>query len=131
MAGKGDGVGVAVIGCGHWGKNLVRNFSTLGALVAVVDPRVDIAAKFAQEYGVKALSLDEALVSDDISAMVIAVPAELHAKIALGCHCRGQGCLCRKAGGPDYGRCQRHCRCCQRGGSYFDGRAFIAIPPGI
>jgi len=29
---------VAVAGCGYWGKNLVRNFHTLGALAAVIDP---------------------------------------------------------------------------------------------
>lgn len=74
---------VAVIGCGHWGKNLVRNFSELGALSAVVDPRADVAAAFAQKYDVPALRLDEVLATDSITAVVIAVPAELHAKIAL------------------------------------------------
>ena len=29
---------VAVIGCGNWGANLVRNLFALGALAAVVDP---------------------------------------------------------------------------------------------
>ena len=28
---------VAVLGAGYWGKNLVRNFATLGALAAIVD----------------------------------------------------------------------------------------------
>jgi len=28
---------VAVIGCGYWGKNLVRNFNQLGVLALVVD----------------------------------------------------------------------------------------------
>jgi predicted dehydrogenase len=28
---------VAVVGCGHWGRNLVRNYHRLGALGAVVD----------------------------------------------------------------------------------------------
>ena len=28
---------VAVIGCGHWGKNLVRNFHRLGALESIVE----------------------------------------------------------------------------------------------
>ncbi|PMP77927.1 MAG: oxidoreductase, partial [Roseiflexus castenholzii] len=28
---------VAVIGCGYWGKNLVRNFYHLGALAMVCD----------------------------------------------------------------------------------------------
>ena len=29
---------VAVVGCGYWGRNVVRNFQSLGALAAVVDP---------------------------------------------------------------------------------------------
>ena len=29
--------GVAVVGCGHWGKNLVRNIAVLGALRVVCD----------------------------------------------------------------------------------------------
>src|SRR4051812_37603617 len=29
---------VAVIGCGYWGKNLVRNFHDLGALAVVCEP---------------------------------------------------------------------------------------------
>ena len=28
---------IAVIGCGHWGKNLVRNFYELDALAAICD----------------------------------------------------------------------------------------------
>ena len=29
---------IALVGCGYWGKNLCRNFHSLGALAAVVDP---------------------------------------------------------------------------------------------
>ena len=29
---------VGVIGAGHWGKNLVRNFAELGVLAGVADP---------------------------------------------------------------------------------------------
>ena len=29
---------IAVLGCGHWGKNLVRNFHALGSLELVCDP---------------------------------------------------------------------------------------------
>ena len=28
---------IALVGCGYWGKNLCRNFHSLGALSAVVD----------------------------------------------------------------------------------------------
>ena len=41
---------VAVIGCGYWGKNLVRNFSELGALAAICDPDQPIAQKLAADY---------------------------------------------------------------------------------
>ena len=38
-------VPVAVIGCGYWGKNLVRNFAELGALAAICDPDRATAAQ--------------------------------------------------------------------------------------
>jgi len=34
---KSTDISIAVIGTGYWGKNLVRNFSTLGALQIIVD----------------------------------------------------------------------------------------------
>lgn len=74
---------VAVIGCGHWGKNHVRNFALLGALRVVVDPNQELAKKFAAEYNADALSFEEAIARDDIDAVVIAAPAELHAKLAI------------------------------------------------
>jgi predicted dehydrogenase len=83
MAGHTYSASVAVVGCGHWGKNLVRNFSALGALGAVVDNYAQTAEKFATQYNVPALSLAEALASKHISAFVIASPAEVHAQIAL------------------------------------------------
>jgi UDP-2-acetamido-3-amino-2,3-dideoxy-glucuronate N-acetyltransferase len=74
---------VAVIGCGHWGRNLVRNFAKLGALVAVSDVHIPTAEKYAAEFGVKALSFDETLDQPDIAGVVIAAPAEMHADMAL------------------------------------------------
>lgn len=74
---------VAVIGCGHWGKNLVKNFARLGALGAVHDPHAETAQKFADEHNVPALSWDEILGDDSIAGVVIAAPAVLHAKLAL------------------------------------------------
>ena len=74
---------VAVIGCGHWGKNLVKNFARIGALAAIHDPHPETAGKFADEYDVPAYSWDEILSQDDIDGVVIAAPAELHAKLAL------------------------------------------------
>ena len=46
---------IAVVGCGHWGKNLVRNFSELGALTAVCDPNAELARHYADQYDVNNL----------------------------------------------------------------------------
>jgi UDP-N-acetylmuramoylalanine-D-glutamate ligase len=37
MPRRNDAMNVAVIGCGYWGKSLVRNFNQLGALAMVCD----------------------------------------------------------------------------------------------
>ena len=68
---------VAVIGCGYWGKNLVRNFHQLGALAAIHDVNPSTAAKIASEYGVAAMDLT-AILDSDIPAIVISAPAEQH-----------------------------------------------------
>ena len=73
---------VAVLGCGYWGKNLVRNFSELGALGGVVDPIPEVAQKFAQTYNVKAYSNEELFASPDIDAVAIAAPAQYHGDLA-------------------------------------------------
>ena len=70
----------AVIGCGYWGKNLVRNFANLGGLGAVCDPNSETAANFAEQYGVEAMNFEQALESD-IPSVAIAAPAELHYKL--------------------------------------------------
>lgn len=70
----------AVIGCGYWGKNLVRNFANLGGLGAVCDPNSETAANFAEQYGVEAVTFEQALESD-IPSVAIAAPAELHYKL--------------------------------------------------
>lgn len=73
---------VAVIGCGAWGSNLLRNFAELGALSAVCDADISKAAPFASRYGVPCVS-EEALFADpNHDAVVIATQAPLHASQA-------------------------------------------------
>ena len=81
---------VAVIGCGHWGKNLVRNFAELGALATVVDPNRAVAQTFADKYAVANLTFDEACAHADVAGVVIAAPAELHADLALKAYAAGK-----------------------------------------
>jgi len=73
---------VAVVGCGHWGKNHVRNHAEIGSLAAVHDPSGDVANAMSSTYGVPAVGLDEALTSPDIDAVVISAPAVSHGELA-------------------------------------------------
>ena len=66
---------IAVFGCGHWGKNLVRNFAELGALAAVCDPNDQLAKSYAEQYSVDNLSFEAILANSAIEGVVLAVPA--------------------------------------------------------
>jgi len=80
-------VDLAVVGCGYWGPNLVRNFNALGdcrvAVVCDTDPSrlqhvkklypgVDVCTKF-----------DEVLDRSDVDAVAIATPTRLHFSLAM------------------------------------------------
>ena len=73
---------VAVLGCGYWGKNIVRSFHELGALAAISDARPETAAAISSQYGVPALELDAILADDSITGVAIATPAEQHYPVA-------------------------------------------------
>jgi UDP-2-acetamido-3-amino-2,3-dideoxy-glucuronate N-acetyltransferase len=77
---KDGAVNICVVGCGYWGKNLIRNFAALNQLHAVCDANADSLAKFAGAYpGLKAYStLDQALADEQIDAIALATPAEQH-----------------------------------------------------
>lgn len=75
---------VAVVGCGYWGKNLVRNFHELDALGLVCDslpanqavardlvPGIPVTAEFQQ------------VLESDIPAVVLATPAATHFELGL------------------------------------------------
>lgn len=67
---------IAVVGCGQWGKNLVRNFSQLGVLGAVCDPQVE------ETYGAKVLTWEDIMEDPSLTGVVLAVPASLHVRFA-------------------------------------------------
>lgn len=81
---------LAVIGCGHWGKNLARNFASIGALRAIVDPNPETAQKQADANGVVAMTWEEALADSNIKSVAIAAPAELHKKLTLEAFAAGK-----------------------------------------
>ncbi len=73
---------VAVVGCGYWGKNLVRNFNDLGALAGICDPDATHAQSLAREYQSSVLNWSEVLRDPNIDSVAIAAPAVLHYQLA-------------------------------------------------
>jgi UDP-2-acetamido-3-amino-2,3-dideoxy-glucuronate N-acetyltransferase len=74
---------VAVVGCGYWGKNLVRNFHDLGSLIAVCDADKSRLEETAAHYRVSPVrSFDELLKIREIQGIVIAAPAVQHYELA-------------------------------------------------
>src|SRR5205085_12683791 len=76
---------ICVVGCGHWGKNLIRNFHRLGHLGAICDANPASVQKFSAEYpDAKAYMDFAAVLSDpDIDGVVLATPAEMHHRMAI------------------------------------------------
>lgn len=69
---------IAVVGCGYWGKNLVRNMAEIGALAAVVDANTAQATAMSKAHNVPARSYEEVLNDPSIKGVVLAVPAPAH-----------------------------------------------------
>lgn len=72
--------GIAVIGAGYWGKNLVRVFHQLGVLAVVCDTREEVLQNIKSQYpGVETTSnFLDVLENEKVSALVIATPAATH-----------------------------------------------------
>ncbi|MCZ6636896.1 MAG: Gfo/Idh/MocA family oxidoreductase [Alphaproteobacteria bacterium] len=75
--------GLAVIGCGAWGRNHVKTAAALGALRGVRDTNPDKASAAAAAAGVPTLGFDDILNDDAISGVIIATPDDSHSPLAL------------------------------------------------
>src|SRR6267143_1268396 len=75
---------LAVAGMGYWGKNLVRNFSQLGALSVVCDSNAAVEETLAREYKHVGYNNSFASVLSDasIAAVALATPAVTHYEMA-------------------------------------------------
>lgn len=76
---------VTVVGAGYWGKNLVRNFYEIGALHSVCDNNESAFNQLKEKYPDILLTTDydSLLNNDDIQAVVVSLPAEMHYEFAL------------------------------------------------
>lgn len=75
---------LAVIGCGYWGKNLIRNFDALESLAMVCDATPagrKLAAEIAPNVEVTD-RVERVLAASEITGIVIATPAETHYELA-------------------------------------------------
>ena len=95
-----DPLGVAVVGAGYWGPNLIRNFRAADDwhLVAVCDLDTQRAHRvLGQGSGVEVTdSLDALLARDDVDAIAIATPARTHEALAVAALRSGRHVLVEK-----------------------------------
>ncbi len=75
---------IAVIGCGAWGKNLVRNLAELGALHTICDTDLEVLESLKAQYSSVNTSADfqQVLRSEEIRGVVIATPPVFHYRMA-------------------------------------------------
>jgi UDP-2-acetamido-3-amino-2,3-dideoxy-glucuronate N-acetyltransferase len=75
---------IAVIGCGNWGKNLVRNFDNLGFLYRVCDLNPETLSALQKQYKhVQASNRFDDVFSDpQVNGVVIATPSFTHYELA-------------------------------------------------
>lgn len=73
---------IAVLGCGLWGRNIVRNFYNLNALGMVCDLDDENIAKVKEQYpGVKTTKdFHDILNSKEITGVVVVTPSHTHFK---------------------------------------------------
>jgi predicted dehydrogenase len=92
--------GIAVVGAGYWGRNLVRNFALTprASLLWVVDQSEAVAQRSATPYAdVEATAnLDEVLSDPAVEGIAIATPAATHAALAMAAIEHGKHVLIEK-----------------------------------
>jgi predicted dehydrogenase len=92
--------GIAVVGAGYWGPNLVRNFAAADGCDVrwVCDLDHDRAARLADRFGVEKVTSDlgDILADPGVHGVAIATPARTHAGIASACIDAGKDVLIEK-----------------------------------
>ena len=76
---------ISIIGCGYWGKNLIRTVNSLNYLYSVHDLDSELQKNFQQELKLENLSYEEMLANDNVKGVMIATSANTHYDLALEC----------------------------------------------
>ena len=97
-------IGVAVVGYGYWGPNLVRNLSEAAGteLIAVCDLNLDRLAAVRGRYPSVAVTDDyDAILRDPrIAAIAIATPVSTHFRLAMSALMAGKHVFLEKPIAP-------------------------------
>src|SRR6476469_85438 len=100
MSGDAEPIGVAVIGAGYWGPNLVRNFQASPSfrLRWLCDLDVARAERVVGNYSTVKVtaSLDEVLADPQTQAIAVAAPAGTHLPVAMAALRAGKHVLVEK-----------------------------------
>jgi predicted dehydrogenase len=91
---------LAVVGCGHWGPNHIRNFNSLSGVevrwaVDLSEARRQHVARLYDRVRVTD-DLRQALADPDVCAVVVATPTSSHSAVALAALQAGKHVLCEK-----------------------------------
>jgi predicted dehydrogenase len=123
---------IAVIGCGYWGKNLVRNFAQLGALRLVCDA-AEVGRQLAAEIAPHARIVTDVsdVMAADVHAVVIATPAETHYDLTRQALKAGKDVLCEKPLALTYEQGAELIRLAERQGQILMVSHVMEYHPGI
>jgi UDP-2-acetamido-3-amino-2,3-dideoxy-glucuronate N-acetyltransferase len=78
---------IAIVGCGYWGKNLVRNFHSIGVLTHICDLDSERLEYARREYS-------DLRICDDYNEILESPGVDAVGMDGRGCAARGQGCFC-------------------------------------
>ncbi len=73
---------IAVLGCGNWGKNLIRVMSDLGVLHSICDIDPNKTRLFNEKYGVPSKTFEEIAKDPSIDGVMISTPSITHTDLA-------------------------------------------------
>lgn len=75
---------LGLIGGGYWGQNLIRDFNSLGVLHTICEVNENLIVQYKNKYPtvITTKSWDDVLNNNEITAVCISLPAEMHYKFA-------------------------------------------------
>lgn len=73
---------IGLVGCGLWGKNILRDLQLLGAEVIVADPSPDVAALVRASGAAHCAAIGDL---PQVDGLIVATPAATHVDVVEEC----------------------------------------------